>query len=198
MISANKVVRRCTFPLAATGFCYLCMCLLAFPHVVFSTELSDYIDCANSSRSDSTDGVPLTKAERISNLEADYVRVVSRTERCSKSEESANSSSSGDAAGGESATGGAGSAGSTQTLSKNAGATNNDIKVNSTLKSVASRPPSAVLGNVSTSTHSGKDHEELEAVDNKAILRAQIKAAADEETDPEMKKILTEKYESLK
>jgi hypothetical protein len=181
-----------------------------------STEISDYTDCANSSRSESSNDGPLTKAERIEMLQADYVRTVSQTERCEKNKQSSGSTSSGGGAGGGAAGGGAGGgaagggagggaasieaegeAGATQTMSQNAGVVDNAIMVNSSLQSTVSAPPGG-MGIDAGYTASGKDHEILDKADNKAILRAQIKAAADKEADPEVKRVLTEKYESLK
>ena len=58
--------------------------------------------------------------------------------------------------------------------------------------SVASNSPMGEGGD------NGRAHLNLEAVDNKAILMAQIKAQADLESDPEIKEKLMEQYEALK
>ena len=51
---------------------------------------------------------------------------------------------------------------------------------------------------ITEASPSGKEHESLKAVNNKAVMRKQIKEAADAETDPEIKAKLMEHYEALK
>ena len=47
-------------------------------------------------------------------------------------------------------------------------------------------------------TNQGREHESLETANNDAIIRKQIKEAADAETDPTVKANLMEEYEALK
>ena len=51
---------------------------------------------------------------------------------------------------------------------------------------------------ITEASPSGKEHEPLKAVNNKAVMRKQIKEVADAETDPEIKAKLMEHYEALK
>lgn len=130
----------------------------------------------------SKDSVPLSKAERLRQLENDFIRTLSETDRCEKPEQSA---------------GGGGGGGNTGgTLSRNADTGGESMPVNTSLQPAL---PNSTEGEPSsTSSSGGKDHDELESADNNAILRAQIKEQADKETDPDIKKALMEKYEALK
>jgi hypothetical protein len=142
-------------------------------------ELSDYRDCSEAVMSEGSSRAPVSAADRLKQLEGSFIRAISETDRCEKPEQAS----------------GGGGGGGGGTLSSNASSGEKSLAVNQSLDA-------ATRGDVGSGSDnyaaSGKEHEDLENVDNSAILRAQIKARADQETDPVLKGILIKKYESLK
>ncbi|MDG1819810.1 MAG: hypothetical protein P8H31_08250 [Porticoccaceae bacterium] len=72
------------------------------------------------------------------------------------------------------------------------------LAITSSKSQVPVAEPDSPSGGEQQGLQNGREHIELEAVDNKAVLRAQIKAQADIETDPEIKAKLIEQIEALK
>ena len=157
-------------------------------------QISEYSDCSEDYHDKSAFQRPLTQEEKAERLENVFYERLSSVTKCVDQE------SDGAGGGGGGAGGGAagGSSGAGQSVSKNVlskgekslGITGSKVQVPVVEKSsgdIEEQEPT-----------NGREHIELQEVDNKAALRAQIKAQADIETDPEIKAKLIEQYEALK
>ena len=155
-------------------------------------QISEYSDCSEDYHDKSAFQRPLTQEEKAERLENFFYERLSSVTKCVDQE------SDGGAGGGGGAAGGSSAAGAGQSMSKNVlskgekslGITGSKVQVPVVEKSsgdIEEQEPT-----------NGREHIELQEVDNKAALRAQIKAQADIETDPEIKAKLIEQYEALK
>jgi hypothetical protein len=155
-------------------------------------QISEYSDCSEDYHDKSAFQRPLTQEEKAERLENVFYERLSSVTKCVDQE------SDGGAGGGGGAAGGSSAAGAGQSMSKNVlskgekslGITGSKVQV-----PVVEKPSGDIEEQESTN---GREHIELQEVDNKAALRAQIKAQADIETDPEIKAKLIEQYEALK
>lgn len=174
----------------------LVVCFFLAPCAV--AQISEYGDCSEHYHDKSTFERPSTQEEKAERLEDIFYDRLSSVTKCvdqnSDGSGGGGSASGGGSSGGGSSGGGAGQSMSRNTLSegeKSLGITGTEVQV-----------PVAYAGATPTDVEAdltnGREHKELEVVDNKAALRAQIKAQADIETDPEIKAKLIEQYEALK
>lgn len=158
-----------------------------------TAQISEYADCSEVYHDRSKFERPLTQEEKSARLESAFYERLSSTTKCVDSSSELSNGASGSSAGGL-----AGNA-ADNSLSENVlGKAGTSIAITSSIvqrpssNSVASNSPMGEGGD------NGRAHLDLEAVDNKAILMAQIKAQADLESDPEIKEKLMEQYEALK
>jgi len=161
-----------------------------------TAQISEYADCSEVYHDRSRFERPLTQEEKSARLESAFYERLSSTTKCVDSSSELSNGASG--ASGSSAGGLAGNA-TDKSLSDNVlGKAGTSIAITSSIvqrpssNSVASNSPMGDGGD------NGRAHLDLEAVDNKAILMAQIKAQADLESDSEIKEKLMEQYEALK
>lgn len=159
-------------------------------------QISEYSDCSEDYHDKSAFQRPLTQEEKAERLENVFYERLSSVTKCVDQESDGAGGGGGGAAGGSSAAGAGAGAG--QSVSKNVlskgekslGITGSKVQVPVVEKSSADIEEQEPTN--------GREHIELQEVDNKAALRAQIKAQADIETDPEIKAKLIEQYEALK
>ena len=167
------------------------------------------VDCESINLHVPSSEIPLTDREQIELMGKVYFSEVSRLPRCEKPETvapggdaSSGDVSGGDASGGDASSGDASGGGrsnipsfSVNNLQKN------DVSIpieNDVVQSSAPVTDQFGEEKITEASPSGKEHESLKAVNNKAVMRKQIKEAADAETDPEIKAKLMEHYEALK
>jgi len=156
-------------------------------------QISEYSDCSEHYHDKSTFERPSTQEEKAERLEDIFYDRLSSVTKCVDQNSDGNGGG-GSASSGGSSGGGAGQSMSRNTLSegeKSLGITGTEVQVPVAEAGAAPTDVEADLTN-------GREHKDMEVVDNKAALRAQIKAQADVETDPEIKAKLIEQYEALK
>ena len=167
-----------------------------------TAQISDYADCSEVYHDRSKFERPLTQEEKSARLESTFYERLSSTTKCVDSSSELSNGASG-ASGASSAsgvsTGGSAGNAADNSLSDNVlGKVGTSIAITSSIvqrpssNSVASNSPMGEGGD------NGRAQLDLEAVDNKAILMAQIKAQADLESDLAIKEKLMEQYEALK
>jgi len=188
-------------------------------------QVSEYRDCSSIEFEEISSG-PLTREEEIALLDDLYYAKVSDLTRCEQASdaqsESASAQGGADGGAGSSKNSSAAQAGSVgegaqmsqaaseATLSEAQSMSDNRLLPGETPVAITDAPiQQAAAGDNSedasvnqvgkgTTGSKGRAHEALETVDNRAVLRAQIKAQADIETDPVIKRKLMEQYEALK
>ena len=149
-------------------------------------QISEYTDCSEYYHDGSDFEQTLTQEEKAERLENAFYGRLSDIVKCVNGESAEEGRSSGGASGGE-----AGQSISNNILTK--GEKSFGITGTKTQGPIVDEAVS-----YESSVPNGREHLELEEVDNKAALRVQIKAQADIETDPDIKEKLMEQYEALK
>jgi hypothetical protein len=179
-----------------------------------TAQVSEYTDCSDIYHDSQESIAPLTAEEEAALLDDTYYVKIADLTKCEKQASSGGGpaggggQAGGGTAGSESAASGSdvgGSAGRmTESISKNERLLEEQaIAVTNTKFPEAASDTDLTVGYPFTASSpdgagNGRDHEDLNAADNRAALMAQIKAQADAETDPEIKKRLMEQYEALK
>jgi hypothetical protein len=161
-----------------------------------TAQISEYGDCSEVYHDQSKFERPLTQEEKSARLENTFYERLSSTTKCVDS--SSDSSNGASGASGASAGGMAGIAAGNSLSSNVLGEGERSVAITS---SVVQKPSSKSMPSnspVGEGSGNGRAHLDLEAVDNKAILMAQIKAQADLESDLAIKEKLMEQYEALK
>lgn len=194
-------------------FCLPLIMVLCLLSSCSSAQISDYEDCSDLQRKDTSSDIPLTKEEKIALKEDSYYKLVSESSRCEES--GSNSGSSSGSGSGSKSNSGSGSnrsgmpsntlaSGETSTASTQVKGSDPQ-PVSPEQESSGSANPQVASGLADPSQSgkqsppNGKPHEQMDqSADNLARLRAQIKARADQETNPEIKAKLMKEYESLK
>jgi hypothetical protein len=164
------------------------------------TQLSEYNECSEAGFDKSEFERPLTQEEQIALWDDEFHEHLADITKCTDGQ--SDSSSGG---------GGGGGGGGGSQSSQKSGSTNSNFRSNNYLKvgekstsvanTVSQEPQSGNIGSSDmpdTQYSNGRKEQALTIVDNKAALRAQIKAQIELETDPEVKRQLTKEYEALK
>ena len=184
---------------------WIAMCCLAQPSLA---QISEYTDCSEYDYNSQDDSGPLTTDEKVARLDNIYYPKIADISKCENRTEGDMSSTSNAGSSGAGAQGGSGGASSTgsgesssiSTNEINAGETS--VGMTNTMYPVADLNSGSASGSGSPNEIDdltiGKEHDELDAADNVAALRAQIKAQIEVETDPEIKAELRKQYEALK
>jgi hypothetical protein len=158
-------------------------------------------------RQDSGSDKLLTKLERLEKMDMAYYTLISESTECNKAgsaNQSTNNAAAGGSVAGGSSTGGSNADGGQATASSNRLSENETSTASSDVmgsEKPQQAPSDTVIINsntVSSPAGDGRKHKTLKGVDNKAVLRAQIKAQADIESDPLIKERLMKEYEILK
>ena len=163
-----------------------------------AAQISEYSDCSDYYHDQSDFQQPATQEEKAQRLEDTFYDRLSSITKCVDQQSATDGGGGGGSSGGASAGASSGSEAG-QSLSSNL--LNKGEKSHGITSSKSQIPvveTESFIGDEGQSLQNGREHIELEAVDNKAVLRAQIKAQADIETDPEIKEKLIEQYEALK
>ena len=188
----------------------LALAPIAFGTTLCAAQILDYSDCTVIDQQTAEDSGPLTREEDIAKHTDEFLKQTSEMTKCEHPSEGVGSGGQDTSGGGAGGAGGAtGSGGSgSSTISKNAldaddesVAVSNDAAQNpidSTRQEY--EPLDGDLDNTNTvnTANVGREHLDMEATDNTAALRAQIKQQADLETGPEIKAELMKAYEELK
>ena len=161
---------------------------------VATAQISEYEDCSEIYHHESKFKRPLTQKEKSELLENAFYERLSTTTKCidpsSKSESSA---------AGQGPTGGRVDGTASRSLSRNIlDHGDKSVAIAGSIGQAPSTNFEASSDRSEAESGNGREHLDLTDVDNKAILMAQIKAQADSESDPEIKKRLMEQYEGLK
>ncbi|MAH73728.1 MAG: hypothetical protein CMK29_06485 [Porticoccaceae bacterium] len=157
------------------------------------TQLSEYNDCSETGFDKSEFERPLTQEEQIALWDDEFHEQLADITRCTDGQSG-------------SSNGGGGSKSSQKSRSTNSTFwSDNYLEVGEKSTSVANTvsqvPQSGNIGASDmpdTQYSNGRKEQALTIVDNKAALRAQIKAQIELETDPGVKRQLTKEYEALK
>jgi len=160
-------------------------------------QISEYIDCSAIYHDESNFERPLTKEEKVSQLEGAFYDHLAKTTKCTPETPGASNPSKSSVGGATSSSGG----GASQSISNNMLAEGSEsIAITGTKEQKPNfdQTETASFSSSDLGGDNGREHLELETVDNKAALRSQIKAQADLETDPEIKEKLMKEYEALK
>lgn len=188
-------------------------------------SISTYDDCTEINIQYQYDGT-LTREEFITTMDAAFFESLNKFDACqanlmnSSAGASGSSGTSGMGAGGFGENGGDGSsggsrAGSTTASSEVSGTESTSSTTSATAGAVSSQEglsgkqparwnnPDANRGQVSsyrkgTLSGRGKAPEDIPSADNDSVLEAQIRQAAENETDPEIKKKLWDEYRKYK
>ena len=164
------------------------------------TELSEYTECTEVEFDKSEFDRPLTQEEQIALWDDDFQEQLADITKCTDSQIDS-------ARGGGASQGGAGASQGGGGASKNTESTSSDslsrnaLKGNQKSTSVTNTVVQIPQSNDEASPgvlDNGREETALVATDNKAALRAQIKAQIDVETDPEVKRLLIKQLEALK
>lgn len=158
------------------------------------TQLSEYNECSEAGFDKSEFERPLTQEEQIALWDDEFHEQLADITKCTDGQSDSSSA------------GGGGSQSSQKSGSTNSNfRSNNYLKVGEKSTSVANtvsqEPQSGNIGlsdMPDTQYSNGRKEQALTIVDNKAALRAQIKAQIELETDPGVKRQLTKEYEALK
>ena len=191
--------------------------LILMPAVSIA-QVSEYRDCSSIQFEEISSG-PLTREEEVALLDDLYYAKVSDLTRCEQSSTGQAGSgaadggigggASGSADGSAASAAGEGSQSAQAVLSEPESMSDNRLLPGETPVAITDAPiqqaaagndleeASANQANKGERGSNGRAHEALEEVDNRAVLRAQIKAQADIETDPVIKRKLMEQYEAL-
>jgi hypothetical protein len=163
-------------------------------------QLSEYTECTEVEFSTYKSRRPLTQEEQVEAWDVEFYEGLVDIDKCSQTD-----SSGGGAAGGS----GAGSSGQSQSTAASNGSGSGPLSKNylkdgqnsTSVVNSASQTPEPLYETNETGSGSGTNGGKelsLSAVDNKAALRAQIKALMDVEKDPAVKDELLKQYEALK
>lgn len=158
-------------------------------------QISEYSDCSDSSFEDTTFDSPLTQEEKTQKLDDAFYGLISEENKCAKSSFSNSSQSN---IGGSR---GAGGSGGSETMSLSKNLLESDEQSIAIGGSMNQLPKEETLSDASfdesSNGQNGREHLDLEDVDNRKALRLQIKEQAELESDPEVKRKLIEQYEAL-
>ena len=161
-------------------------------------QISEYSDCSDSSFEETTFDSPLTQEEKTKKLDDAFYGLISEENKCAKSSFSNSSQSNG---GGSSGSGGSASSGGSETMSLSKNLLENDEQSIAIGGSINQLPKEEAISETSfvesSNGQNGREHLDLEDVDNRKALRLQIKEQAELESDPEVKRKLIEQYEAL-
>ena len=161
-------------------------------------QLSEYTECTEVEFSTYKSRRPLTQEEQVEAWDLGFYEDLVDIDKCSQTD-----SSGGGAAGGS----GAGSSGQSQSTAASNGSGSGPLGKNylkdgqnstSVVNAASQSPEPLYETNEAGSGNNGRKELALSAVDNKAALRAQIKALMAVEKDPAVKDELLKQYEALK
>jgi hypothetical protein len=155
-------------------------------------QISEYSDCSDSSFKDTTFDSPLTQEEKTQKLDDAFYGLISEENKCAKSSFSNSSQSN---------IGGSGGTGGSETMSLSKNLLESDEQSIAIGGSMNQLPKEETLVDASfdesSNGQNGREHLDLEDVDNRKALRLQIKEQAELESDPEVKRKLIEQYKAL-
>lgn len=167
-------------------------------------QISEYSDCSDSSFEETTFDYPLTQEEKTKKLDDAFYGLISEENKCAKSSFSNSSQSNGggsSGSGGSASSGGSGSSAGSETMSLSKNLLENDEQSIAIGGSINQLPKEEAISETSfvesSNGQNGREHLDLEDVDNRKALRLQIKEQAELESDPEVKRKLIEQYEAL-
>ena len=167
-------------------------------------QISEYSDCSDSSFEETTFDSPLTQEEKTKKLDDAFYGLISEENKCAKSSFSNSSQSNGggsSGSGGSASSGGTGSSAGSETMSLSKNLLENDEQSIAIGGSINQLPKEEAISKTSfvesSNGQNGREHLDLEDVDNRKALRLQIKEQAELESDPEVKRKLIEQYEAL-
>lgn len=167
-------------------------------------QISEYSDCSDSSFEETTFDSPLTQEEKTKKLDDAFYGLISEENKCAKSSFSNSSQSNGggsSGSGGSASSGGSGSSAGSETMSLSKNLLENDEQSIAIGGSINQLPKEEAISETSfvesSNGQNGREHLDLEDVDNRKALRLQIKEQAELESDPEVKRKLIEQYEAL-
>lgn len=170
-------------------------------------QISEYSDCSDSSFEETTFDYPLTQEEKTKKLDDAFYGLISEENKCAKSSFSNSSQSNGGGSSGSGVSassggsGGSGSSAGSETMSLSKNLLENDEQSIAIGGSINQLPKEEAISETSfvesSNGQNGREHLDLEDVDNRKALRLQIKEQAELESDPEVKRKLIEQYEAL-
>lgn len=167
-------------------------------------QISEYSDCSDSSFEETTFDSPLTQEEKTKKLDDAFYGLISEENKCAKSSFSNSSQSNGGGSSGSgvsASSGGSGSSAGSETMSLSKNLLENDEQSIAIGGSINQLPKEEAISETSfvesSNGQNGREHLDLEDVDNRKALRLQIKEQAELESDPEVKRKLIEQYEAL-
>lgn len=167
-------------------------------------QISEYSDCSDSSFEETTFDYPLTQEEKTKKLDDAFYGLISEENKCAKSSFSNSSQSNGGGSSGSgvsASSGGSGSSAGSETMSLSKNLLENDEQSIAIGGSINQLPKEEAISETSfvesSNGQNGREHLDLEDVDNRKALRLQIKEQAELESDPEVKRKLIEQYEAL-
>ena len=167
-------------------------------------QISEYSDCSDSSFEETTFDSPLTQEEKTKKLDDAFYGLISEENKCAKSSFSNSSQSNGggsSGSGGSASSGGSGSSAGSETMSLSKNLLESDEQSIAIGGSINQLPKEEAISETSfvesSNGQNGREHLDLEDVDNRKALRLQIKEQAELESDPEVKRKLIEQYEAL-
>lgn len=171
--------------------------LLSSPSVVYAEDsISSGIDCTDIDI-DYVDNPELTRAEKIALMEKAFYDSLNKFELCKLSSPASNASSSGNSgqAGAESGNNAGGNAVASEELQ----GTESEIESSETTSASTSETQSdETTSGPINSLSNGRTPEDIPPAANDDAIAAQIRLAAEAETDPEIRKKLWDEYRKYK
>jgi hypothetical protein len=161
-------------------------------------QISEYSDCSDTSFEETTFDFPLTLEEKTKKLDDAFYGLILEENKCAKLSFSNSRQSNG---GGSSGSLNSGSSAGSETLSLSKNLLESDeqsIAIDGSINQLRKEEPMSESSFVESSNgQNGREHLELQNIDNRKILRMQIKEQAELESDPEVKRKLIEQFEAL-
>lgn len=186
--------RRLTTNSCISGFAMLCLMLSS---MAVADESQDAEQDCGKSEIRYVDDPSLTRAERLMRMEQAFFDSVNRFEACELSQQSSSSDGS---AGGDSGAGTDGGA-ATATASQEMQGTEAETFPESSSDQASPQNETEIPAGQNTSTASadnGAIPEDIPAANNDDAIAAQIRLAAENETDPEIREKLWNEYRKYK
>ena len=217
---------RCRF-ISGSYLIFAVTLLIGFPvysqesgNTSSGNNISTYDDCTEINIQYKFDET-LTREEFINSMDAAFFESLNKFDACQSSLTNTSGGASGAAGGGDgsggdgSMGGGSGSAAASQELSGTAPARSSNPSTSAATATVSSQEglsgtkpstwknPDVNIGQTGkypdgTRSGSGKTPDDIPPADNDSVLEAQIRQAAENETDPEIKKKLWDEYRKYK
>jgi len=203
---SGKNIFGLAFSVGSLVFCIYAVEAQSIPKEGIDAALPDSVDCSDA-KIKYADDVELTKAEKITSMDRELLRSLSNFDDCKASQMNLNSSSGNSSSDGFGKNTGGGSVASSDmsgTEKPMAHAQSSNVEgdaTNTTSSDIMREAKKDGYGsqlNLPQSADTGKIPEDLIDADNDSVLQAQIRQAAINEKDPQVKAKLWNEYRKYK